>query len=98
MEVTKKIDYLVSSLNSKIENIFIEGLKRKNYAFLSRRELIPFIEKHCRCEDNIVHQEKVYYVNDIPFLIHQYKYEIGPVLEVNRVVTFSASAGSYSFV
>ena len=39
------IDRLSSELNKKLEDYFIEGLKRKGFEFET------FIKNNCRCED-----------------------------------------------
>lgn len=68
---------LTTQLVWKLDQIFTEGLRIKGHHFENPKDLEDFIRKNCRCEDNPSKSEKVYYVNDIPFLIHYYKTNLG---------------------
>ena len=70
------IGRISNDLNKKLEDYVIEGLKRKGFEFKHKIELEAFVKDRCRCEDNIDLNEKVYYVDDIPFFLHNYKSEI----------------------
>lgn len=69
------IGRLYNDLNEELEYYVIKGLKRKGFEFNHKIELEAFVKERCRCEDNIDLKEKVYYVDNIPFLLHNYKSE-----------------------
>ena len=90
---------LSNELNKKLENYFIEGLKRKGFEFKHKIELESFIKERCTCDDNIDLKEKVYYVDNIPFFLH--RYEIEPFkmpLITDRECKISASLGTYAYL
>jgi len=70
------IGRLHNDLNRQLEDSVIEGLKHKGFEFKHPLELETFVKERCRCEDNIDLKERVYYVDDIPFFLHNYKSEI----------------------
>lgn len=70
------IGRLHRDLNRQLEESVIEGLKRKGFEFKHPLELEKFVKERCRCEDNVYLKERVYYVDDIPFFLHNYKSEI----------------------
>ena len=67
---------LNNELNKQLEDAFIDGLKRKGFEFKHRFELEVFVKEHCRSEDYVQSKQRVYFVDDIPFLLHNYKTEI----------------------
>lgn len=67
---------LRNDLNRQLEESVIEGLKRKGFKFKHPLELETFVKERCRCEDNVDLKERVYYVDDVPFFLHNYKSEI----------------------
>ena len=88
-----------SDLRSQLDEVIINGLKLKGFAFPNNLELEIFIIRHCRCEDNIEQKQKVYYVDDIPFLLHNYASKIErQSANQSRSYIFSASLGSYSYI
>jgi len=89
---------LFNKLIYKLDNVVIEGLKRKDFEFESKFELEQFVKEHCRVVDNVIRKEKVYFVDDIPFLVHNYTAAIGLPIEKDRSVTISASLGTYKFL
>jgi len=95
-EATSK---LYNDLSNQLENIIIEGLKRKGFEFNNRLELERFVKEHCRCEDDIILKERVYYVDNIPFFLHDYNTEIDarPIIE-DRAVKMGASLGSFAYL
>ncbi|SEC46839.1 hypothetical protein SAMN04489761_3077 [Tenacibaculum sp. MAR_2009_124] len=70
------IGRLNNDLNKQLDDSVIEGLKRKGFEFKHHFELEAFIKERCRCEDNTELKERVYYVDNIPFFLHNYKSEI----------------------
>jgi len=82
------------------DNLIIEGLKRKGYEFKNHLELTKFIKERCKCTDNILTNEKVYYVDDTPFFLHKYKndFEINNPIENDNSVTMSIDFGEYAFI
>lgn len=92
---------LSNNLISEMEKIFIEGLKRKGFEFSSKIEIERFVSTRCRCDDNIQHKEKMYYVDDVPFLLHLYAPINDFEIETNctdRQITMSANLGHYTFI
>ncbi len=87
---------MVNELNNKLEQLFIEGLKLKGFGFNNRIDLENFISHNCRCEDNRDLQEKIYYVNNIPFLLHVYKIDMN--LTYNDTYTLTGNYGHYKFL
>jgi len=88
-----------SELNKKLENFMIEALKRKGFEFTDRFVLEDFIKSNCRCEDNVVLKERVYFANNIPFFLHKYKIEmdLNPKIEDNTI-KMSANLGYYAYL
>ena len=70
------IGRISNDLNKQLEDSVVEGLKRKGFEFKHKIELEAFVKERCRCEDNVDLKERVYYVDDIPFFLHNYKSEI----------------------
>lgn len=78
-----------------IEGVFIAGLQRKGLCFNNRYELAEFIKSRCRATDNPMIKERIYYVDDIPFLIHYYEITVDSQTDRNKV---TASGGSYRYI
>lgn len=90
---------LYSELDKKLENFMIQGLKRKGFEFKNRVELENFVKSNCRCEDNVVLKERVYFANNIPFFLHKYQIEmdLNPKIEDNTI-KMSANLGHYAYL
>ena len=90
---------LYEHLIKQVEDAFVEGLKRKGFAFENRFELESFIKKHCTSFDNITLHEKTYLVKGKAFFLHKYNPEID-IKQVNeeRKTTFSATYGSFTYL
>ena len=93
------INKMIKGINKEIENYFIEGLKRKGYKFDDKIELEHFIKTRCRCEDNTGLKQKTYFVNEIPFFLHDYNIDINfkTIIE-DRKTTMTANNGYYAFL
>lgn len=89
------IDSLSSSLNKQLEDYFIEGLKRKGFEFKHKAELQAFIKERCRCEDNISLKQRVYYVDNTPFFLHNYKHTPS-ITDTEYKIT--ANLGTYDYL
>lgn len=89
---------LVNDLSNKFDSLLIEGLKRKGFIFSSKEDILSFVKENCRCEDFKEREERVYYVNDNPFLLHNYKIDIPVIEQINDNITIRANYGSYSFL
>lgn len=90
---------LSQGLVNELENIVINGLKLKGFEFDNVNELESFIKDRCRVEDYIHLEEKIYYVDNIPFLLH--KYELNPVFNItntDKETKVSASLGYYDYI
>jgi hypothetical protein len=90
---------LSNNLNGQFEASVIEGLKRKGFEFENKLELKQFVKDHCRCEDNVGFQQRIYYVNDVPFFLHNYKCEmsLNPINEDKKTI-LSASYGYFAYL
>lgn len=105
-KIEKESEFIASSVVnslsegfvSKLENLIIEGLKRKGFEFESRIEIENFIKKNCECLDNVSLQERVYYVNSIPFLLHHYGVIVDPFIKDRSVISVDATYGSYEYL
>lgn len=95
-ELTRK---LCTDLHSQLEDAIIEGLKRKGYEFETKFELEQFAKDRCRCEDNVHFQERVYYVDDTPFFLHNYKvvFDI-KTINKERCTKMYAENGSFVYL
>lgn len=93
------IGWLSSQLNKQLEDLWIEGLKRKGFEFENRMELENFIKSNCRCEDRSDIKQRTYFVNDIPFFLHCYEIEIdlNPT-KTDREFKMSANYGCYAYL
>lgn len=94
-------DSLAYSINKQIDDAVVEGLKRKGFDFTNapRQDLEEFIKRHCKCEDNIHHQERMYYVYDKPFLVHNYNLYMDVQWEYSDTqTTVIVDGGSFKFV
>lgn len=92
---------LAQSINKQIDDALLEGLKRKGFDFTDkqRQDVEEFIKKYCKCEDNINHKEKVYYVYDKPFMVYDYFTEMDIQWKyLDRETKVIANAGSFRFV
>ncbi|MDB0602620.1 hypothetical protein PL373_16080 [Tenacibaculum maritimum] len=67
---------LKSNISAKHEMKIVEGLKRKGHEFTTSKELVVFIKTRCKVFDDIIKHEKIYYVDDSPFLYWKYKTEM----------------------
>lgn len=94
-QITKEI---TQNLSNKFDEIILEGLSLKGIIFGSREEAESFIRLNCRCEDNIQHQQKIFYVNNIPFLLHNYEVIYEPITSDNSGIKMSANWGTYKFL
>ncbi len=89
---------LARELNKKFEEIFIEGLYKKGYQFNNDSDRIEFIKIHCRCEDNPLKKERVYYVCDLPFLLHSYGIETKTNFDLSSGFKIEAVNGGYMYL
>lgn len=94
----KIMNKLSENLINQLENLFIQGLKNKGFEFKNKIELENFIKKRCRKEDYIEFKKNIYYVDEIPFLIHYYEVVFEPITEYNNGIEMTANYGKYAFV
>lgn len=62
------INKLTQEINNKLDNLLIEGLKRKGYVFENNIEIERFIKENCYINSN--GNEKTYYVKNEPFFLY----------------------------
>lgn len=91
-------NFLMEKLNKQVEDVFIEGLKRKGFEFENRLDLETFLKQYVRCEDNESLKERIYFVKNRPFLLYYYKVNV----ETPKVQDYSASVavsgGHYAYL
>lgn len=93
------IGRLSNKLNKELEDYVIEGLKRKGFEFKHPLELEAFVKERCRCEDNIDLKQKVCYVDNIPFFLHNYKSEPLQMSSItDRGYKMTANLGTYAYL
>lgn len=93
------MDVLRKDLYQQFDNIVIEALKRKGFEFKSNAEIVNFIRERCKCYHRIEKNQKIYVVDDIPFLLFNEEIDVitdPRVTENNNVIT--ASLGTYQFL
>ena len=93
------ISSLSDDLNSKLETFFILGLKCKGFKFSNELELENFLKQRCRCEDNVNLKQRIYFVDDKPFFLHDYNIDMDltPMIEDGKT-TLRASYGSFAYL
>ena len=89
---------LLSNISSQFEIVITEALKRKGYEFNSDYKLMEFIKIKCRCENDIDESVKTYFVNDIPFLMWDYKFVIPQMEFIDDKIMFTSTSGRYTFI
>jgi len=96
---TLRNEFIKKSIN-ELDNIFIEGLKRKGFDFKHKLELKTFIKNRCRVEDYVHENRKIFFVDDIPFLMYKYNKEPKINIPINneRNVTMSCDLGEYLYL
>jgi DNA-binding winged helix-turn-helix (wHTH) protein len=93
------VSNLSNDLNKKLDDYVIEGLKRKGFKFKNKVELEAFVKERCSCKDNIDIKEKVYYVDNIPFFLHNYQIEtLQMPLTTDNEYKITANLGSYVYL
>lgn len=90
---------LISELYENLNNLLIEGLKKKGFEFNNKLDLQIFIKQNIRIEDYQAKHERIYFVNDIPFFIHFYKNNCLPSkTELERGFSITADLGTYAYL
>jgi hypothetical protein len=96
------INYMVarisSELNKNLEDLVIEGLKRKGFEFEDKIELEEFLKLHCKCEDTMDLKQRIYFVNGNPFFVHFYETEMLNPIPSNLRYEIPVNYGSYAFI
>jgi len=98
--INSTISRLSDDLNSKLETIVIEGLKRKGFEFSNKLELGNFIKQRCKCEDNVNLKQRTYFIYDKPFLLHDYniKIDLTSIIDGGKNTTIKASYGNFTYL
>lgn len=93
------LDKITNGLTKKIDDYFVEGLRRKGFTFNNPLELEDFIISRCTCEDNVQTKEKIYFIDNTPFLLQNYNTNIDlDVKHEDRKITMSATCGSFAYL
>ena len=88
---------LLNDLNRKIDDMITEGLKRKGHEFSNKSEVESFIMDRCRYEDDPIKKEKIYFVDNTPFLLHKYNQEYNTHVS-NNGSTINATIRGYVYL
>ena len=64
----------------------------------NKSDLENFIVSRCRAEDNVDQKQKTYFVDDIPFFLHNYEIEMSNVMQEDRDYVLRANYGSYAYL
>lgn len=91
------IGVVAEGINDELESILTEGLRLKGFEFEDRSCLESFLRERCRCEDNSYLKEKVYFVDDIPFFLHNYSEEFRINKDDDSGI-FIANYGSFKYL
>lgn len=59
-------------LSVKLDEVIIEGLKRKGFEFYNKHDITHFIKERCESKVFLELKQKVFYVDGNPFLLHHY--------------------------
>ena len=90
---------ILNSLNKKFEDLVVEGLKKKGFEFENRVELEAFIKSNCRCEENIELNQRIYFIDNTPFLLHYYNSEPPQMITSEAgEYNMTANLGTYAYL
>lgn len=89
---------LAKNLNNQLEQLVVEGLKRKGFEFNTKTELETFVKERVTRTDNTEFKEHIYFVDAIPFFLHRYEPVYSPITENNNGIIITANWGSYDFL
>jgi len=95
---TNLINKMSTELAQKMETIFIDGLQLKGYSFDNKKDLVEFVALNCRSEDFPHKYEKIYFVKNIPFLLHCYKSDFPDISNHFDGNILSINYGSFAFL
>lgn len=96
-ETTTKM--LIERLRDQMDAVFTEGLRLRGFEFENRLEIENFIKEHCRCEDNTDSKQRVYFVKDVPFLLHNYAVDLSlPKFDESEPFKIAAEYGSWAYL
>jgi|TARA_Y100000310_G_C20594944_1_gene770024 hypothetical protein len=92
------ISTATDNLTNQMNEITIEGLKRKGFEFKNNYELGEFIKERCRVE--VFGDNRTYYVDDKPFLLHESKpnLSMGEYELDKENYKMTATIGSYAYL
>lgn len=97
--INQRIEELYDKLHYKINEIVVEGLKKKGFEFKNKFEVEQFIVANCRCVDNTETKQRIYFVNNTPFLMHNYEVKVDlPKIERCEYVSMYASIGEFAYL
>lgn len=91
---------LVKHLDNQLKKAVIEGLARKDFLFVNDIELINFIKNRCRIEDNIESKQRIFIVDETPFLMHDYNYSCHNFLTTKQdyKIEMAATLGTFTYI
>ena len=89
---------LSKKIGPSLDDMFIKGLKKKGFTFENKSRLVEFVIKNCICKENVNLQKRIYYVNDVPFLLYSYRLDIVEVINNDTQFVLNANLGQYTYL
>lgn len=94
----KIMNEAIKSLNGKLDDLFIEALRVKGFEFSNQSDLEAFIKERCRKEDYTHKQQSIYFIDDVPFLEHNYEIVYNPINQNEVSTSITINYGTYRFL
>ena len=95
--IQKTIADVADKLNRQLEDLLIDGLGLKGFSFSNSVQMVDFIKKNVICKKNVDLKENIYYVCDVPFLLHKYEPTFNTYY-FERNISLKADFGSYKYL
>jgi len=97
--MSKLVKEHYENISNQLEGVITEGIKRKGFEFETLSELSKFVKSRCRMEQYESKKERIYFVDDNPFLVWHYEYEFNYIPIVSdKEITFTSMCGSYAYL
>ena len=66
--------------------------------FKDIQEFEFFVRHNCRCKDQLQINRRTYFVNENPFLLHNYEIIYTPMIESDNGILMSANHGTFAYL
>jgi len=94
----KMISRILDEFHNRFQQVLIEGLLKKGISIKDKKDLLDFIEKHCRREVYRNNTEHIYYIDNVPFLKFTHDNYVNMPVFDNGQYRVSANMGTYEFI